>query len=153
MPLIRGKVEAVREEVFAEVNYHCCYEPHRAVRTERWKYIRRYDEATTLAVANCDNSITKTFMIEYGWRERPVEPERLYDLVFDPDETNNLVEDERHADVLTEMRSRLERWREETNDPLLKDGIMIPPETAVVNDPKDLSPGDRHYSAREFLGI
>ena len=153
MPLIRGKVEAVREEVFAEVNYHCCYEPQRAVRTERWKYIRRYDEATTLAVANCDNSITKTFMIEYGWRERPVEPERLYDLVFDPDETNNLVEDERHADVLTEMRSRLERWREETNDPLLKDGIMIPPETAVVNDPKDLSPGDRHYSAREFLGI
>ena len=123
------------------------------MRTERWKYIRRYDEATSLAMSNCDNSITKTFMMARGWRERPVKSERLYNLVFDPYETNNLAKDERHEDVLTEMRSRLERWREETNDPLLKDGIMIPPETAVVNDPKDLSPSDLHYSAREFLGI
>jgi arylsulfatase A-like enzyme len=43
LPLIQGKTEQIRDEVFAEVTYHVAYEPQRAVRTQRWKYIRRFD--------------------------------------------------------------------------------------------------------------
>jgi N-sulfoglucosamine sulfohydrolase len=152
-PLVRGEADDIRDSIFAEVNYHCCYEPQRAIRTKRWKYIRRYDEAKRWALPNCDNSISKTFMIEHGWRDLPVESERLYDLVYDPHEAHNVVRDERYADVLQEMQRQLERWRQETDDPLLTDGVMMPPETAVVNDPDDLSPGAPHYPAREFFGL
>ena len=152
-PLIRGETDEIHEAIFAEVNYHCCYEPQRAVRTKRWKYIRRFDDATTLAMPNCDNSISKTFMREHGWDEQPVASDRLYDLVFDPHETNNLAADPNYQAVLHEMRSRLERWMTDTDDPLLAGPIMMPPETAVINDPSDISPGDPHYSAREFLNL
>ena len=153
IPLIHGETDEIHEAVFAEVNYHCCYEPQRAVRTKRWKYIRRFDDATTLAMPNCDNSISKTFMREHDWGERPIALDRLYDLVFDPHETNNLAADENHQAVLQEMRSRLKRWMADTDDPLLAGPIMMPPETAVINDPTDISPGAPHYSAREFLSV
>jgi len=68
--------------------------------------------------------------------------EALYDLVFDPNETNNLVADPRAQDALADMRLRLDRWMRETDDPLLK-GDVPAPEGAVVNDPDGLSPGER----------
>lgn len=44
MPLLRGETKSIRDELFAEVNYHAAYEPKRCVRTERWKYIRNYGD-------------------------------------------------------------------------------------------------------------
>ena len=35
----------LHQEVFAEVTYHAAYEPQRAVRTARYKYVRRFDDA------------------------------------------------------------------------------------------------------------
>ena len=32
------------DQIFAEVTFHAAYEPQRAVRTDRWKYIRRFDD-------------------------------------------------------------------------------------------------------------
>lgn len=151
-PLIRGE-EEIHQEIFAEVNYHCCYEPQRAIRTRRWKYIQRYDQATTLAMPNCDESISKTYMIEHEWHQKLVESERLYDLVYDPDETNNLAYDSQYQETLEEMRHKLDQWRQETEDPLLEGSIMMPPETAVLNDPNDLSPNDKQYPAWDIMGI
>ena len=151
-PLIHGK-EEIHQEIFAEVNYHCCYEPQRAVRTKRWKYIRRYDQATTLAMPNCDESISKTYMIEHEWNRKLVESERLYDLVYDPDETNNLADDSRHQGTLEQFRTKLDQWCQETKDPLLEGSIMIPPKTAVLNDPNDRSPNDKLYPAWDIMGI
>src|SRR3954447_19440925 len=37
VPLVRGDVATIRDEVFAEVTYHAAYEPQRAIRTERYK--------------------------------------------------------------------------------------------------------------------
>lgn len=139
MPLIRGETTAVREEIFAEVNYHAAYEPMRAIRTRRWKYIRRYDDRDRPVLPNCDDSPSKSLWLEHGWAEIPPEREALYDLIFDPNEMNNLVNAPRAAGVLTEMRARLDAWMQETDDPLLKGPVPAPP-GAVVNDPDGLSP-------------
>ena len=152
LPLVRGETDEVRDAIFAEVNYHCCYEPQRTVRTDRWKYIHRCDDVKRWAMPNCDDSISKTFMMEQGWRDLPTETHRLYDMVFDPAEANNLAGNPAYWDVLVEMRSRLEAWRAETDDPVTFEGcIMDIPETAVLNLPWDLSPGDFRYPADEVL--
>ncbi|MFW6133792.1 MAG: sulfatase, partial [Planctomycetota bacterium] len=44
MPLVRGETRFVREEVHGEITYHGVFDPQRCVRTDRWKYIRRFDE-------------------------------------------------------------------------------------------------------------
>ena len=55
MPLVRGETERLHEAIFAETTYHAAYQPHRAVRTERWKYIRRFDDYQHPVLANCDD--------------------------------------------------------------------------------------------------
>ncbi|MCD6506819.1 sulfatase [Candidatus Poribacteria bacterium] len=139
MPLIRGEVEEINEEIFAEVTYHAAYEPQRAVRTKRWKYIRRFGDRTRPVLPNCDDSPSKDMWLKHGWRDRYVPQEQLYDLIFDPNEACNLAGDPSMSDVLDEMRDRLERWMRATDDPLLK-GPVPAPSGARVNDPDGLSP-------------
>ncbi|MGD0772056.1 MAG: sulfatase [Candidatus Solibacter sp.] len=139
LPLLRGEEKELNDEVFAEVNYHASYEPVRAVRTQRFKYIRRYDGRTTAVLPNCDDSPSKDLWLEYGWRGRAVPQEELYDLIFDPAEQNNLRADPNSAPVLREMRGRLERWMTRTNDPLLKGPVPAPP-GAKVNPVDGVSP-------------
>lgn len=154
MPLVREDAESIREETFAEVNYHAAYEPQRAVRTIRWKYIRRYGDRDRPVMSNCDDCIAKRYMMDHGWREQTMAQERLYDLVFDPHETNNLAEDTAYQDVLTDMQVRMDRWMKETHDPLVAESVVEPPGTGMINDPDDISPSkDPHYPARAFLGF
>ena len=141
MPLIRGEADEVNEEIFGEVSYHAAYEPQRAVRTRRWKYIRRFLERETPVLPNCDDGPSKTVWMENGWGNRKVAAEQLYDLVFDPNEANNLAADAGHAEVLEEMRGRLRRWMERTEDPLLR-GEVPAPRGARVNDADGGSPRD-----------
>ncbi len=139
MSWIRGEVEEINDEIFAEVTYHAAYEPQRAVRTRRWKYIRRYGDRTAPVLPNCDDSPGKEVWLRYGWRERPVAAEQLYDLAFDPNETHNLAGAPSMTPALEEMRSRLDRWMRETDDPLLQ-GPVPAPQGAKVNDANGLSP-------------
>ena len=44
LPLLLGEKEEVRGELVTEVTYHAAYEPLRALRTQRYTYIRRFDE-------------------------------------------------------------------------------------------------------------
>ena len=141
MPLIRGEVDHVHEQVFTEFTYHAAYEPQRAIRTERWKYIRRFGSYPYTVLANCDDSAAKEVFVEAGWGDQLVEPEQLYDLVFDPHEERNLVDDPRAAEPLTQMRQRLERWMKETEDPLLE-GTVTAPEGCEFNLPNQLSASD-----------
>ncbi|HID57346.1 TPA: sulfatase [Candidatus Poribacteria bacterium] len=141
MPLIRGDAEEINEEIFAEVTYHAAYEPQRAVRTKRWKYIRRFDDRTRPVLPNCDDSPSKDMWLRHGWRDHYVAQEQLYDLIFDPNEACNLAGDPSVSDVLEEMRERLRRWMEATDDPLLE-GPVPAPSGARVNDPDGLSPSE-----------
>lgn len=141
MPLLRGEADEINEAVFADVTFHAAYEPMRAVRTKRWKYIRRFDDRGRPVLPNCDDSPSKDVMIAAGWADRPLPREELYDLAFDPSEANNLVDASAHSAVLAEMRNRLDAWMKRTDDPLLT-GPALPPPTAKLNDPNGLSPND-----------
>jgi N-sulfoglucosamine sulfohydrolase len=141
MPIVRGESERLHDAVFAEITYHAAYEPQRSVRSERWKYIRRFHDYPHPVLANCDDSASKDLWVEHGWGERLVPEEQLYDLLFDPDEGTNLAGDPSRDGVLIEMRERLQTWMRETKDPLL-DGPVLPPEGAMINEPNQLSPDD-----------
>jgi N-sulfoglucosamine sulfohydrolase len=141
MPLVRGDVERLHEAIFAETTYHAAYQPHRAIRTERWKYIRRFDEYPHPVLANCDDSESKALLVAAGWGEQEAPEEQLYDLVLDPQEGSNLAADPARAEVLAELREWLEGWMRETEDPLLE-GPVAPPEGAIVNEQWQVSPDD-----------
>ncbi|MFW6060647.1 MAG: sulfatase [Phycisphaeraceae bacterium] len=141
LPLVRGEVGTLHEAVFAEVNFHAAYEPKRAVRTERYKYIRRFDGRTRPVRPNCDDGYSKRLLLQHCWSDDPLVEEYLFDLVFDPNETNNLVARPEMATVLEEMRDRLDRWMRDTNDPLL-DGPLMIPAGARLNPPDGQEPGN-----------
>ena len=143
MPLLNGEVGEVNEEVYSEVTFHAAYEPKRAVRTHRMKYIRRFDGRSTAVLPNCDDGLSKDVWLEFGWAERPIAEEQLYDLVFDPGERHNLVDDPNYVSALEDMRQRLQAWMKRTDDPLL-DGPVPPARGAKYNDVDGLSP---HESA------
>jgi N-sulfoglucosamine sulfohydrolase len=141
MPLVRGETGTVNEAIFAEMTYHAAYQPLRAVRTERFKYIRRFDDYDRPVLANCDDSASKKILMEAGWGDQHVPEEQLYDLRFDPNELNDLSAEPRHEATLAELRERFNEWMRATEDPLL-DGPVPEPPGAWSNDPAQASPND-----------
>jgi N-sulfoglucosamine sulfohydrolase len=136
--LVAGETDRVRDALFAEMTFHAAYEPQRAVRTRRWKYIRRFSDRDTPVLANCDDSPSKDVLLANGWAERKVPREQLYDLVFDPNEADNRVGDPACAHVLAQLREQLQAWMLDTGDPLLN-GDVLPPSGAELNDPDQVS--------------
>ena len=139
LPVIRGERAEINDAVFAEVTYHAAYEPQRAVRTQRYKYIRRYGDRRTPVLPNVDDSDSKELWLAQGWADRPLPPEQLYDLVFDPQERCNLIDHSEVAAVAAELRARLDAWMQSTSDPLVN-GPVPAPSGALVNDPAGRSP-------------
>lgn len=132
VPVLQGKQEAVRDAVFAEINFHTSYEPVRCVRTERYKYIRYYDtEYLKINQSNIDESGTKDYFNARGLEDQVKYEEALYDLVFDPGERNNVAGQADYADVLEQMRSRLGEHQERTEDPIRYGLCQIRPEWKV----------------------
>ncbi len=141
MPVISGEKDQVREAVYTEMSFHCTYEPMRAVRTQRYTYIRRFASRGHVQLPNCDPGLTKTMMMQAGWKNHPAAEEELYDLIFDPNEAWNRAADPALRHVRDTLRERLERWMNETDDPLLK-GPMPVPKDAILSDPDDEEPQD-----------
>jgi N-sulfoglucosamine sulfohydrolase len=146
LPLVREGVDSIHDALFFEVNYHAAYEPMRAVRTKRWKYIKRFDGRSTPVLPNCDDGESKSVWLEQGWRERPIAAESLFDLQFDPNEMSNLAGYPDYQTILKDMQNRLRQWMVETNDPLLH-GAVPAPAGAVVNDVNGLSPNEKPQPA------
>jgi N-sulfoglucosamine sulfohydrolase len=141
MPLVKRETDHLHEAIFAETTYHAAYQPQRGVRTERWKYIRRFHDYPHPVLANCDDSASKDLWVEGGWGEHFIPEEQLHDLLFDPNEGDNLAADPARVGVLAEMRVRLDTWMRETDDPLLN-GQVLPPEGAMLNEQTQISPDD-----------
>ncbi len=139
-PLVTGEASSIRDELFSEVTFHAAYEPQRSVRTERYRYVRRYDNRDRPVLPNVDGSYSKQAMVAAGWPDQPRQQEMLFDLYLDPHETNNRAADPAMAEVLVDMRGRLERWMRETDDPLLASGVVELPEGCRTTDVDDYAP-------------
>ena len=138
LELLRGESTSAREEIFAGSTWHAAYEPQRAVRTVRHKYIRRWGDRLRPVLANTDDGPSKDLLLAAGWAEREIPKEQLYDLLYDPNEANNLLADPGYADVLADLRERLETWMRDTEDPLLA-GHVDPPPGVEINLTDQLS--------------
>ncbi len=149
LPLVRGEVSEVNDEIFAELTYHAAYEPQRAVRTSRYKYARHFDRSRAGRIrANVDDGLTKDVVLEAGWADIDTPAEALYDLWLDPAEGTNRIADPRLADVADELRRRLHDWMVRTEDPLL-DGFVPPGPGTVFNTADQRSAEEPTVSASD----
>ena len=124
-PLLAGDEYKPREQIFAEMTWHDMYNPVRAIRTERYKYVRNFWELPKVYLA------ADVFASEAGRevRERYAVPprpyEELYDLHDAPQEDDNVIFEPRYQEIRLELAERLREWMIETDDPLL-DGPVPP---------------------------
>ena len=139
LPLVRGELEGLHDRVFVEQTYHAAYDPLRGLRTERYKYIRSYEERPFWFPPNVDGGLSKEVVRRLGYFDRPRPAEMLFDLEADPIERNNLADDPDYTDLLEGVRATLQRWMEETDDPLLK-GYVPPHLGAKVTPPDSYTP-------------
>lgn len=121
-PLFESECE-VRESLFGEINYHVAFEPQRAIRTQRWNYIRRWP---TYETANVDNGPTKAFFQEHRLIPVSAPEELLFDLWSDPDEKNNLARSPDHQSVRVDLAARLLTLMSDSRDPCLLGSVPGP---------------------------
>lgn len=139
MPIFKGESDSVRDHIFAEVTYHAAYEPMRTIRTERYKYIKYYDEEHQSYVPpNIDNNAAKAHLIEHGFLDQKRPEELLFDLYFDPVERVNVADDPAYQDIKQELIGRLEQWMQDTGDPIAE-GPIAAPEGAIINNRTSLT--------------
>ncbi len=125
LPLLTGGGYDEREQVFAEMTWHDMYNPFRAIRTRRYKYVRSFWHLPKVYLTK------DIFASEAGREVReadgvPPRPyEELYDLEECPREDDNVVYEPRYRDVRADLAERLKDWMEATDDPLL-DGPVPP---------------------------
>lgn len=139
LPLLNGEAAEINDCIFGEVTYHAAYEPKRAVRTQRWKYIRNFTGRPTPVLPNCDRSDSKQLWLDHDWAHCRVAQEELYDLIFDPMESCNLAANPEYAEVKATLSQRLTAWMQHTNDPLLLGDVPLPAGGRTDN-PDDIHP-------------
>lgn len=118
----------IRDAIYAEKNWHDYEDRTRAVRTERFKYIRNdYPDLAGTPSADAGRSPTmdairrlqkegKLTAHQARIFQKPRPAEELYDVLADPHEINNLASNPRYAKTLVELREKLKAWGGETND-------------------------------------
>ncbi len=133
VPLLHGERQASREAIFAQYHENSGRQryPMRSIQTARYLYIynpwsdgqrvMKMESLTGLswkamqAAAKADARVAERVDF-FQFRVR----EELYDLERDPDARVNLIAESSQAKVLGDLRMRLERWMEATNDPALE---------------------------------
>jgi len=154
LPLVRGRRDGLHEELFAEVNWHACYEPMRGVRTARYKYIRRYSDYDRPHRPNTDGGPGRRLWMRHGWPERRLATEELYDLIFDPGEGCNLAGRPEMSDVLAQMRQRLDRWQRRTADPIADGAMPIPVGARLCRqDAEHSRTGAAEWNGQEWIDV
>ena len=113
-----GDPAPVRTRVFTEKNFHEVYDPTRAVRTERHKYVRNFEPRPLLALpGDIETAPTRRGYGDDHLRPRPAD--ELYDLAADPLERADLAADPAHRELRDRLAAELHEWMADTEDPLL----------------------------------
>lgn len=126
LPLLTGKgTYNAREHIFAEMTWHDMYNPVRAIRTERYKYIRNFWHLPEIYLPQdiFASEAGREIREEFGTPPRPYR--ELYDLQDAPQEDDNVVREPRYSSVREELDQTLHTWMVETDDPLLE-GPVVP---------------------------
>ncbi|WP_276256547.1 sulfatase family protein [Halomontanus rarus] len=128
LPLVRGDEYDERERIFVEMTFHDKYNPVRGVRTDRYKYLRSFDDQPEVYLPQdiLFGPSGLEFHYEYYSESRP--EEELYDLKADPLERENLVDDPDYETAADELRQAVDNWMEDTDDPLLDGDVHVPKE-------------------------
>lgn len=120
--------DTIRDYIFAQAHWHDVERMYRAVRDERYKYIRNfYPDLPNTPPADALRSMTFRKMLDLKERGEltedqmnvfvtPTPEEELYDLENDPFELNNLADDPSFSEVLDRMRLFLKKYMEITDD-------------------------------------
>lgn len=143
-PLLLGQVKTWRDAIFTERERHAYVRegnlsyPARAIRTERYLYIRNFrperwpagDPRLVFAVGpfgDIDDGPTKQLILtgqsdpqfrryfDLACAKRPAE--ELYDLQKDPHQIHNVANQPEYAPIQRELAQRLLEWMKATNDP------------------------------------
>ena len=128
-----------REAVYHEKTYHDNYDPMRALRTDRYRYILNFDAQTLYDVRIATAP-------RYTWFRYPIrksEREELYDLQTDPTESTNLARDDAHQELRERFKAHLASWMADTDDPLLDGPVPSPYHLRICSEMKELSRGSR----------
>ncbi len=127
-PLLTNPKKPIRDFIFAEKNWHDFEDHVRAVRNERYKYIRNsYPDLPQTPSA--DGLRSPTYIELLRLREekeltaaqqscflKPRPEEELYDTKLDPFELRNIAGDERYGPLLRAMQTALQDWEARTKD-------------------------------------
>ncbi len=118
--LLTGGEYDPRTQLFAEMTWHDMYNPVRAIRTERYKYIRSFWHLPKVYLTKdiFASEAGRTVRETDGIPQRPYE--ELYDLHETPQEDDNVVFEPTYQDVRTDLSRRLYEWMSDTDDPLLE---------------------------------
>ena len=139
LPLLEGRNYRSRHYVYLEMTWHDRYNPMRAVRTDRYKYIRNFGNLPLVYLPEdvFVGTAGEEMRDEYYASSRP--EEELYDLESDPLEMKNVAGDEKYKEILRKFRNQVQKWMEDTNDRLLK-GDWPPSEKQAERERTDKTP-------------
>jgi len=131
LPMVAGEKEIpIHDRLFSEQGYHGRYLALRSVRTERYRYIRRYGEPQSAMLHyNADQGEAYRVLEESGCESVPMPEEQLFDLHQDPQELVNLADDPACKNIINELSQSLDEHLARTDDPALHDAIPKSPPT------------------------
>jgi arylsulfatase A-like enzyme len=129
LPILRNNMAAIHDEMYFEFGYT------RGIRTDRWKYIafrlpERHIEAMKrgeLEEAPNHTNMRMQHQMNIGIDIYPgyFDPDQLYDLAADPAEQHNLADDPAYADILAEMKGRLQNYLKTFDHPFELEGPVL----------------------------
>jgi N-sulfoglucosamine sulfohydrolase len=124
LSILKENSSHFRKEIYTTKSFHEYYDPIRAIRTGKFKYIINFEKFETSYQVPMDmlqDPIGK-FIIEKI--KKPRDHEELYDLEKDPREMNNLINHSDYTNIYLQLKQKLFKWMERTNDPILKGKIQ-----------------------------